>query len=607
MKKMVKLDCQFNIIPAIGDGMKPTEFKLFWKMWTLWNYYRDEEDWYYISLKKLSLTSGISINTILPIIERWVENGMIFKKCTTRIKGSSNYYKFNIQRIQELVSDISKNCNYKNCIPNNIEKEEINKNYIGYSKDINDCSCIVTEDKEKIKNKKESCDGDSLQSGTTENNTIKVFNNSSSGVVDRSSVDKRGFDNFQEFYGILDDGDEDSPLAETPEEVKKLYEELTPSGKVDSPTADENNTKTDFSNIPSGDGESAQSSTVGNDGTMSPDEWDSAVFGTPPVEEDLHISIGISNNGAGRTLTPQVEEVTTPHKKTQENAPQTAKIASFEKMTPQTVENEHQNIKNNAPEKPQNEQKDSAAANGTLKEKIHKLRENMEMGKDLLYEACKMKSLSLWRERAEWTKLQLKNLKKLDMVAWEKERSSFKSWSDKTKHCFPEGWDKKEEPQPKEYETEIRPVDIQIFKYWKEKGDSDAVNTLIGRFLDKYGPVTVDKFLSNWSGAVSVEDKKKVEKVVEKTPLQTWAETWFKLQNRIESANVDSEEYDKLLDEGIELFKVFPKDEGDWSRQQDTIKYFISYQAEHGRPTDKIYNKWIVNNTDDEKKKVNQD
>lgn len=490
MKKMVKLDCQFNIIPAIGDGMKPTEFKLFWKMWTQWSYYRDEEDWYYISLKKLSLTSGISINTILQIIERWVENKIIFKKCTTRIKGSSNYYKFNIERIQELVSNLSKNCNYKNCTLNNIGKEEINKKYIGYSKDINDCSCMVTEDKEKIKNKKESCNEDSLQSGTTEDNTINVFNNSSSGDGDKSSVEKRSFDKFKSFYDILEDGDEDSPLAETPEEIKKLYGELTSSGKVDSTTV-EDNTKTDFSNIPSGDGESAQSSTVGNEDITS-----------TGMEEETTSQSESSNNCAGRTLTPQVEEETTLNEKTQENAPQTPKNGSFEKMTPQTVGNEHQNIKNNAPEKPQNEQKDAAAANSTLEEKIRTLRGNMKLGKDLLYEACRMKNLSLWRERAEWTKLQLRNLKKLDMVAWEQERSWLKSWSDNTKHLFPEGWDKKEEPQPqkpqsKEYETEIKPVDIQIFKYWKEKGDSEAVNTLIGRFLDKYGAVTVDKFLNN--------------------------------------------------------------------------------------------------------------
>lgn len=491
MKKMVKLDCQFNIIPAIGDGMKPTEFKLFWKMWTQWSYYRNEEDWYYISLKKLSLTSGISINTILPIIEKWVENKMMFKKCTTHRKGTSNYYKFNIKRIQELVTNIFKNCNYKKCTLNNMEEEEnkINK-LIVYSKDINDSSRIATGTKEKIKNKKESCDEDSLQSGTTEENTINVFNNSSSGVGDRSSIEKRGYEEFKSFYDILDDGDGDSPLAETPEEVKKLYEELTPSDKVDSQTAG-NNTKTDFSNIPSGDGESAQSSTVGNEDINS-----------TGMKEENNPQPESSNNCAGHALTPQVEQETTPHEKMQQNAPQTPKNTSFEKMTPQTVENEPQNIKNNAPEKPQNEQKDAAAANGTLKEKIRILRDNMKLGKDLLYEACRMKNLSLWRERAEWTKFQLKNLKKLDMAAWEQERSWFKSWSDNTKHLFPEGWDKKEEPQPqkpqqKTYESEIKSVDIEIFKYWKEKGDAEAVNTLIGRFIDKYGAVTVDKFLNN--------------------------------------------------------------------------------------------------------------
>lgn len=481
MKKMVKLDCQFNIIPAIGDGMKPTEFKLFWKMWTQWSYYRNEEDWYYISLKKLSLTSGISINTILPIIEKWVKNKMMFKKCTTHRKGTSNYYKFNIKRIQELVSDLSKNSNYKKCTLNNMEEENKINKLIVYSKDINDSSRTVNETKEKIKNKKESGNEDSLQSGTTEENTINVFNNSSSGVGDRSSIEKRGYEEFKSFYDILDDGDGDSPLAETPEEVKKLYEELTPSGKVDSQTAG-NNTKTDFSNIPSGDGESAQSSTG--------------------MKEENNPQPESSNNCAGRTLTPQVEEETTPHDKMQENAPQTPKNASFEKMTPQTVENEYQNIKNNAPEKPQNEKKAATAANGTLEEKIRILRDNMKLGKDLLYEACKMKNLSLWRERAEWTKFQLKNLKKLDMAAWEQERSWFKSWSDNTKHLFPEGWDKKEEPQPqkpqqKAYESEIKSVDIEIFNYWKEKGDAEAVNTLIGRFIDKYGAVTVDKFLNN--------------------------------------------------------------------------------------------------------------
>lgn len=603
---MIKLNCPFIIIPTFWKIMKPTEYVLFSEMWSQWNYYKDEEGWYCISLKKLSLTSGLSVSAVQSAIKGLVKKNILEKKQSNKLKAIT-YYKFNISEIEKITNDMKKKNNAekkyseKKQYPNaekkqhiNIEEEnKINKKYIGYSKDINDCSCIVTEDKEKIKNKKESCNEDSLQSGTTEDNTIKVFNNSSSGDGDKSSVIERGFDKFKSFYDILEDGDEDSPLAETPEEVKKLYGELTSSGKVDSPAV-EDNTKTDFSNIPSGDGESTQSSTVGNEDITS-----------SGMEEENNPQSESSNNCAGRTLTPQVEEETTLNEKTQENAPQTSKNASFEKMTPQAAGNKHQNIKNNAPEKPQNEQKD-AAANSTLVEKIHKLRENMEMGKDLLYEACKMKSLSLWRERAEWTKLQLNNLKKLDIVAWEKERSSFKSWSDKTKHCFPEGWDKKEEPQPKEYETEIRPVDIQIFKYWKEKGDSEAVNTLIGRFLDKYGAVTVDNFLSNWSGAVSVEDKKKVEKVVEKTPLQTWAETWFKLQNKIESANVDSEEYDKLLDEGIELFKVFPKDEGDWSRQQDTIRYFISYQAEHGRPTDKIYNKWILNNTDDEKKTIDQ-
>lgn len=492
MKKMVKLDCQFNIIPAIGDGMKPTEFKLFWKMWTQWSYYRNEEDWYYISLKKLSLTSGISINTILPIIEKWVENKMIFKKCTTpRIKGTSNYYKFNIERIKEIVSDIYKNCNYKKCTLNNMEEEENKINKLKqYTTDINDSSRTVTEDKEKIKNKKESGNGNSLQSGTTEENTINVFNNSSSGVGDRSSIEKRGYEEFKSFYDILDDGDGDSPLAETPEEVKKLYGELTPSGKVDSQTAG-NNTKTDFSNIPSGDGESAQSSTVGNEDITS-----------TGMEENIKSQPETSNNCAGRTLTPQVEEVTTPHEKTQQNAPQTPKNASFEKMTPQTVENKHQNIKNNAPERAQNEQTPHGTDNSTSERRIRILRDNMKLGKDLLYEACKMKNLSLWRERAEWTKLQLKNLKKLDMAAWEQERSNFKSWSDNTKHLFPEGWDKKEEPQPqkpqqKTYESEIKSVDIEIFNYWKEKGDVEAVNTLIGRFIDKYGAVTVEKFLNN--------------------------------------------------------------------------------------------------------------
>ena len=461
MKKMVKLDCQFNIIPAIGDGMKPTEFKLFWKMWTQWSYYRDGEDWYYISLKKLSLTSGISINTILPIIEKWVENKMIFKKCTTpRIKGSSNYYKFNIERIKEIVSDIYKNCNYKNCTPNNMKNKEINK-LKQYTTDINDSSRTVTEDKEKIKNKKESGNGD------------------------RSSVEKRGFDKFKSFYNILDDGDEDSPLAETPEEVKKLYEELTPSDKVDSPTADGDDVKV-FFNSPSGDGESAQSSTVRNEDITS-----------SGVEEETNPQSESSNNCAGRTLTPQVEEETTPHEKTQENAPQTPKNASFEKMTPQTVENGPQNIKNNASERVQSEQKAAAAVNSTLEEKIHTMRGNIWKGKSFLYEACLLKNLSLWRERAEWIKIHFKNLKKLDKTAWEEERGIFKKWSDSTKHLFPDGWDKKEEPQPKKYESEIKSVDIEIFKYWKEKGDSAAVEELVKRFIDKYGAVTVEKFLNN--------------------------------------------------------------------------------------------------------------
>ena len=107
---MIRLNCPTIIIPAICEEMKPTEFKLFSEMWSQWYRYKDEDDWYYISLKNLRLTSGFSVNTILPIIERWLEKGIILKKCATHRDGSSNGYKFDLQRILELsMSIIEKN------------------------------------------------------------------------------------------------------------------------------------------------------------------------------------------------------------------------------------------------------------------------------------------------------------------------------------------------------------------------------------------------------------------------------------------------------------------------------------------------------------------
>ena len=106
------------------------------------------------------------------------------------------------------------------------------------------------------------------------------------------------------------------------EEKEKINKKESCNGDSLQSGTTEDNTKTDFNNSSSGDGESTQSST---------DEWDSAVFGTPPVEEDLHISIGISNNCAGHALTPQMEQLPTNDIKTRQNAQECPQIEFDEK------------------------------------------------------------------------------------------------------------------------------------------------------------------------------------------------------------------------------------------------------------------------------------
>lgn len=291
----------------------------------------------------------------------------------------------------------------------NKKENKNNINYIGYSKDINDSRRIVTEDKEKIKNKKESCDGIGLQSGTPEDNTIT------------------------------------------------------------------------FSNIPSGDGESAQSSTVGNEDITS-----------TGMKEENNPQPESSNNCAGHTLTPQVEEETTPHKKTQENAPQTAKNASFEKMTPQTVENKHQNIKNNAPERAQNEQTPHGTDNSTSERRIRKLRENITLQLKLLEESCRMKKAPLFKARLKELKELLKGLERISPSEFNEAHEQWRLWHKEHKKFYPKGWDVDDEQQSRLAVEKLRYQDyISSIRLAK---NFDDINTAVIK-------------ISNWSNRISSEFK----------------------------------------------------------------------------------------------------
>lgn len=285
-----------------------------------------------------------------------------------------------------------------------LNKKEIKINKLN-TRNINDSSRIVTEDKEKI-NKKESGNGNSLQSGTTENNTINVFNNSSSG-----------------------------------------------------------------------DGESAQSSTVGNEDITS-----------SGMEEENNPQPESSNNCAGRTLTPQVEEETTPHEKTQENAPQTSKNASFEKMTPQAAGNKPQNTKNNAPERAQNEQTPHGTDNSTSEGRIRNLRGNITLQLKLLEESCRMKKAPLFKARLKELKELLKGLERISPSEFNEAHEQWRLWHKEHKRFYPNGWDVDDEQQSR--------LAVEKLRY------QDYISSI--RLAKTFDDITaaVNK-INNWSNRIS--------------------------------------------------------------------------------------------------------